>query len=252
MKNCRFYHSQEALDRAIKRSRSPSTGRTKGKGKGRNKGKGKGGRPSTPRGDKGKDARSGGVEICVDDKWGTPQGKSVHGTGAVYLIVKGEDPSVGIVQFSNQAETYTYDESEPITKLSRSARRRRNAASRLSPTSAGTQQAPSSVSPAPMAASSLTPGVSSVLELPDTCWETVENDPSGCQFLTECRLGDRKTKLMLDTGSAVNSIPEAVLVAVLNDCCAKGIRMGDARHPVYKLEKWYEEEAVKGLSLIHI
>ena len=90
--------------------------------------------------------------------------------------------------------------------------------------------------------------LTTVDELPDTCWEVVENEPPGCQYLTKCYFGSHQATLMLDTGSAVNSIPENTLLAALNACRKEKIPMGDKRHPVHKLERWTKTEYVRGVA----
>ena len=85
-------------------------------------------------------------------------------------------------------------------------------------------------------------------DLPSKVWTTVNNFHEGTQFHTRVGLGDQETQMMLDGGSAVNSVTEEQVVSVLNHYRAKGIPLSDNRHPVIQLEKWPEEEAVRGVA----
>ena len=78
--------------------------------------------------------------------------------------------------------------------------------------------------------------------------DEVNNFHEGTQFHTRVGLGDQETQMMLDGGSAVNSVTEEQVASVLNHYRAKNIPLNDKRHPVLQLEKWPEEESVRGVA----
>ena len=59
---------------------------------------------------------------------------------------------------------------------------------------------------------------------------------------------DRKWPVMLDSGSSVNSIPEDVLVQILNHHREAGIALSDKKHPIKALEKWSKPEEIRGVA----
>ena len=85
-------------------------------------------------------------------------------------------------------------------------------------------------------------------DLPEKVWTKVNNFHEDTQFYTRVGLGDTETQMMLDGGSAVNSVTEEQVVQVLNHYRAKNIPLNDKRHPVLQLEKWPEEESVRGVA----
>jgi len=90
--------------------------------------------------------------------------------------------------------------------------------------------------------------IKTLAELPEKVWTKVANFHEGTQFYTRVGLGDQETQMMLDGGSAVNSVTEEQVVATLNHYRAKNIPLSDKRHPVLQLEKWPEEESVRGVA----
>ncbi len=53
---------------------------------------------------------------------------------------------------------------------------------------------------------------------------------------------------MLDGGSGVNSTTEELMVKILNENRARGISLGDERHPVVQLERWDRGEELRGVA----
>ena len=53
---------------------------------------------------------------------------------------------------------------------------------------------------------------------------------------------------MIDGGSALNSTTEELVIQLINENVEAGIRFGDRRHPIVALEKFTEEEAVRGVA----
>ena len=88
----------------------------------------------------------------------------------------------------------------------------------------------------------------SLSELPAKVWTPKENEPPGTQFFTRVLIGQRLFPIMMDGGSAVNSIPEAAVLDILNDMKKDNIKMGDEKHPIIRLEKWKEKEKIRGVA----
>ena len=60
--------------------------------------------------------------------------------------------------------------------------------------------------------------LSRLKDLPPEVWtEVKQSNSDGLQFFTQCKVGSTKYPVMLDGGSGVNSIPEEILVEILND-----------------------------------
>ena len=74
------------------------------------------------------------------------------------------------------------------------------------------------------------------------------NQTDGTQFFTRVKVGDSDVHCMLEGGSQVNTITENFLVDLLNSQRALGIKMGDTKHPILQLEKWPEDESVRGVA----
>ena len=85
-------------------------------------------------------------------------------------------------------------------------------------------------------------------ELPENIFEKVQNELAGTQFMTKVGIGSRTETIMLDGGSAVNTIPEDVVVSILNENRAAGTQLTDKRHPVKQLEKWRTAEELRGVA----
>ena len=91
--------------------------------------------------------------------------------------------------------------------------------------------------------------IASLSELPDYMWsEEPVSDHSGIQFFTEVGMGRSKQSLMVDGGSALNSTTEEHVIALINENVDAGIRFGDKRHPIVALEKFPEDEALRGVA----
>ena len=73
-------------------------------------------------------------------------------------------------------------------------------------------------------------------DLPDDVWVDAAHDDSGFQFYTKIRIGLSNHHVMLDGGSAVNSVAEEILVGVLNENKAAGISLNDERHSIRQME----------------
>ena len=78
--------------------------------------------------------------------------------------------------------------------------------------------------------------ISKLSELPGDVWVDAAHDDSGFQFYTKVRIGLSNHHVMLDGGSAVNSVTEEILVGVLNENKAAGISLNDERHPIRQME----------------
>ena len=53
---------------------------------------------------------------------------------------------------------------------------------------------------------------------------------------------------MIDGGSAVNSTTEELVLDILNECSAAGIRLSDRKHPIRQLERWKHKEGLRGVA----
>ena len=80
------------------------------------------------------------------------------------------------------------------------------------------------------------PGLTKLSQLPNRCWTDAEQDVSGIQFFTRVRIGLSKHQLLIDWGSGVNSTTEELVLQVLNECQAVGLKLSDPKHPVKMLE----------------
>ena len=54
--------------------------------------------------------------------------------------------------------------------------------------------------------------------------------------------------IMLDGGSGVNSTTEDLVLQLINENEAQGIKMNDKRHPIRVLGGWKHEEALCGVA----
>ena len=88
----------------------------------------------------------------------------------------------------------------------------------------------------------------SLAELPARCWVDEPHDDSGVQFFTQLRIGRSYHKVMLDTGSAVNSVTEELVLQVLNEKSNAGMGLNDPRHPVKQLGSWKHRETLRGVA----
>ena len=79
-------------------------------------------------------------------------------------------------------------------------------------------------------------------------WTKVPNVQDGTQFFTRVRVLENDTACMLDGGSMVNTITEDWLVNLINRMSRSGIRMKDPQSPIVQLEKWPEDESVRGVA----
>ena len=53
---------------------------------------------------------------------------------------------------------------------------------------------------------------------------------------------------MLDSGAGLNTIPEEVVLDVINSCEQAGVNMSDERHPIVELQRWPNEEKCSGVA----
>ena len=91
--------------------------------------------------------------------------------------------------------------------------------------------------------------MTSLADLPDSVWTAVSaGEKEGIQYLTNCKIGGNQFPLMLDGGSGVNSIPEEMLVEILNQQRQGGIKLSDKRHPILQLERWTATEGLRGVA----
>ena len=92
------------------------------------------------------------------------------------------------------------------------------------------------------------PQIKLLSELPSKCWQEGPQDKSGIQYFTKGRVGVSTHGFMLDGGSAVNSTTEELIVGILNEHSAAGIKVSDKKHPIKALEKWSHEKALRGVA----
>ena len=86
-------------------------------------------------------------------------------------------------------------------------------------------------------------------DLPPERWETGHpNDLGGYQYLTEVTIIDRVVDTMLDTGAACNTIPEELVIGMMNRCATLGIPPDSPEYPIVALEKWKCVEHVEGVA----
>ena len=85
-------------------------------------------------------------------------------------------------------------------------------------------------------------------DLPEKCFKTVARDSSGFQYHTKWRIGLSNHQIMLDGGSAVNSTTEELVLKLLNENEAAGIKLNDKRHPIKQLERWKHREGLRGVA----
>ena len=62
------------------------------------------------------------------------------------------------------------------------------------------------------------------------------------------KIGSQKFAMMLDGGSGVNTITEALVLKILNSNVANGYRLDHKQSPIVALEKWKEAEAIRGVG----
>ena len=86
-------------------------------------------------------------------------------------------------------------------------------------------------------------------DLPKRLWRKVPHDYDGCQFHTEIRMGSIFSGMMLDTGSGVNTMPEIIVVDVVN--YHAHLRFDSAEHPIRGFEEWDEDEYLQGVAAGH-
>jgi hypothetical protein len=91
--------------------------------------------------------------------------------------------------------------------------------------------------------------ISLLKDLPDRLFTITKSDRSGIQFFTAVSVGICEgEEVMLDGGSGVNSVTEEIIVRIINDHRAAGIKLSDKRHPILALERWEEDEALRGVA----
>ena len=74
-------------------------------------------------------------------------------------------------------------------------------------------------------------------DLPEKCFTEEPHDQSGIQFYTRVRMGISTHDIMLDGGSGVNSTTEELVLQLINENEAQGIKLNDKRHPIRVLGK---------------
>ena len=94
----------------------------------------------------------------------------------------------------------------------------------------------------------LSQSITTLSELPNRCWTEERHDDSGTQFFTQVKVGKAYHELMLDTGSGVNSVTEELIVQILNEQAAAGVKLNDPRHPIKQLGKWRHKETLRGVA----
>ena len=91
-------------------------------------------------------------------------------------------------------------------------------------------------------------GIQELKDLPVNWWTTVRNDPGGYQLITETLVFGIPVPTLLDTGAAVNTITEEMLVEIINSALQDGVKAQDPEYPVVQLERWQEKECVAGVA----
>ena len=90
------------------------------------------------------------------------------------------------------------------------------------------------------------PSIKRVEDIPGRFWKQVPNKVDDTQFYSFCWVGAEKACFrnltMLDGGSGVNTVPEDVLIKIVNDHAKIGIGLGHREHPIKALEKLEESE----------
>ena len=75
--------------------------------------------------------------------------------------------------------------------------------------------------PVPESVAKKCPTVKRIEEIPSRFWREVKNKNDGTQYYTKVEIGAESVKfaqtVMLDGGSGVNSVPEDVLIKIMND-----------------------------------
>ncbi len=63
-------------------------------------------------------------------------------------------------------------------------------------------------------------------------------------------VGGINVPTMCDGGAGLNTIPEELVLAIMNACSRSGIKLGDKRHPISSFERKTEEESVTGVAKV--
>ena len=71
---------------------------------------------------------------------------------------------------------------------------------------------------------------------------------SGFQYHTRWRIGLSCHSIMLDGGSAVNSTTEELVLRLLNEKEAAGIKLNEKKHPVKQLKRWNHAEGLREIA----
>ena len=87
-----------------------------------------------------------------------------------------------------------------------------------------------------------------ITELPKSAWTLTESSRMGTQFFSRFKIDGQFFQVMLDGGSALNTIPEQTLLDIINSCRAKGLKMGAEGHPVKALERFQTAQEVRGVA----
>ena len=91
-------------------------------------------------------------------------------------------------------------------------------------------------------------GMRSLQELPSQVWGKVARPPPGYNYRADVAVCNLKYVALLDTGASTNAIPEEVVVAIINNAYALGMKPEDEDWPV-QLERWAgSSEFVTGIA----
>ena len=74
------------------------------------------------------------------------------------------------------------------------------------------------------------------------------NDRFGYQYCTKTFILGTAVPTLLDTGAAVNSITEELVVGMINKARSMVLRADHDDFPIWQFEKWHEEERVHGVA----
>ena len=81
-------------------------------------------------------------------------------------------------------------------------------------------------------------GIRYLSEAPSRWWKQVPNDVNGHQYMTPGHVLGKELPILLDTGAAVNSVTEEVVVGTINRARARGLRADHEDFPVAQFEEW--------------
>ena len=85
-------------------------------------------------------------------------------------------------------------------------------------------------------------------DLPRNWWVRVPNEVTGYQMVTQVTLFDKPVTTLLDYGAAVNAVTEEIIVGMINEAAARGVKPTDRNYPLVQLEQTAEPESVAGIA----